>query len=357
VLPDQNAFQFGTPSLATSDSFVQVAHWVALSPLRLLFAGHAAVAVFFVLSGYVLAKSVAGNATGSYLPFLICRVFRRWVRFVVAILIAALMVLLIAPRPLQGYAWISTSWSEPLSWNLVVGHLAMLGVDKYETLDSPMWGLVHEIRISTVFPLLAMAALAVPRLVVVTFASLFTLLSVRALTGTVLGLVHPGLGQDLALSGIQIVRYVFFFVLGILLVQRATPIQAALNRYRRMRWVLWLAAFALLWMPYTKWYMELAYAIDAFVLLALCLNSTLARSLLQHPSLSWLGRIPYSLYLVHMLVLLAAIHLLAVLVPTALFLPVAVVNSLLVATFADRYLELPANELGKRIARRWVASA
>jgi len=248
VLPDQNVFPFGTPPAAILGSALQVAYWVALSPLRLLFAGHAAVAVFFVLSGFVLAKSMAGNATKGYLPFLVRRVFRIWVPFAVVILLAASAVLLVAPRPVDGYAWLNASWSEPPTWNLVAGHLAMLGVDKFMTLDNPMWSLVHEMRISIVFPVLAAAALAAPRLALATSAALFTLLSVRTFTDALLGPVHPGLGRDLAFSGMQTVRYVFLFMLGILLAQQGALVHAALDRLRRMRWLAWLAAFALLWL-------------------------------------------------------------------------------------------------------------
>jgi peptidoglycan/LPS O-acetylase OafA/YrhL len=342
--------------MAVSPAAHEFALWVSLSPLRLLFAGHAAVGVFFVLSGFVLAMSLRGSSQGGYLPFVIRRFFRIWVPFAAAILFAALLVYLIVPQPIPGHAWINDSWSQPLTWKLVAGHLLMLGPAEYVTLDNPMWSLVHELRISLAFPLLAGAATLAPRLTLAGTAAAFALLSVTRLTDPLIGAIDGGLGRDLLFSAMQSVRYLFFFTLGVLLAQQWSGIHGVLERFSRLRPILWLIAFALLWVPYTKGYIELCYAAGAFLLLALCIHSPASRKLLRHPVLSWLGRISYSLYLVHLLVLLALLHWFSGRAPMAAILPAAVMLSLLLAWVANRYVEIPSNTLGKRIALKVSAS-
>jgi len=52
-------------------------------------------------------------------------------------------------------AWFNRGWSDELTWRLILNHIIMIG-PQFDTnaLDSPMWSLIHEMRISIIFPLL-----------------------------------------------------------------------------------------------------------------------------------------------------------------------------------------------------------
>jgi peptidoglycan/LPS O-acetylase OafA/YrhL len=63
-----------------------------------------------------------------------------------------------------------------------------------------------------------------------------------------------------------------------------------------------------------------------------------------------LGRISYSLYLVHLIVLIGMIYLLAATLPLAVILIFAIFASLGVAHIIYRYVEAPSRSLGYRIA-------
>jgi peptidoglycan/LPS O-acetylase OafA/YrhL len=65
----------------------------------------------------------------------------------------------------------------------------------------------------------------------------------------------------------------------------------------------------------------------------------------------WLRRVSYSLYLVHLIVLMAAVHLLFGLIPLSLILLGAILISLICAHIAYHLIERPAMELGHRLAR------
>jgi len=340
MLPAQETLPF-------ADAAHPIARAIALSPLRLLFAGHAAVGIFFVLSGYVLAQSLA-RVPMTYAQYVARRICRIWLPFGVAIVFAAGLVLLIAPQPLPGHAWLNLSWNVPVTFQLVVWHLAMAGTTRFQSLDNPMWSLVHEMRLSLVFPLLVLAFTWRPRATLaVTLVALISL-SVRHLTNA-LGASPDGNDlSGLCFSLCQTARYSAFFVLGIWLSQRPD----VLLRKQVPKPLLWCLSFALLWIPFTASIIDMAYAIGAFLLIGLCLQSATAHAVLTYRIPIYLGTISYSLYLLHMPIILAFEHVLYGRVNEWLLLTMAVVTALAIATVSYRYVEVPAIRLGKFLAAR-----
>ena len=342
LLPDENTFPFG-PHAPTS----HLAAYLALSPLRLVFNGHAAVGLFFVLSGYVLMQSLTGTKVPTYGQFVVRRICRIWLPFVAAILFAGLLRALIDPAPLTGRAWINTSWNTPLTLKLILGHLAMIGISPYDNLDNPMWSLAHEMRISLVFPLLAAITIWRPRAVFGCALVGLVTLSARHIVLR-LGATDDGDAlPQLIYSLIQTCRYGSFFVLGILLARREVSFpQATL-------W--WCAAFALLWLPYVAAIIDVAYAFGSFLLIALCIQSSSARAILSHALPRWLGQISYSLYLLHLPILLAFEHTLHGRLADPVILLLAIPTSCAVAHVSYRFIELPSIKLGKSISARMAA--
>src|SRR5580658_3232655 len=180
VLPDQNTFPLQGFSGFGHDRFEDIAFWISVTPLRLLFSGHAAVGVFFVLSGFALMKSLGGPRRQRYLPFVVRRIFRIYPPFALVILVAALACWLIRPEAIPGRDWINEFWRMPVTLGLVLGHLGMIATAGYfNNLNSSMWTLVHEMRISLVFPLLAACAVRDPRRTLAVALVAFALLSIN----------------------------------------------------------------------------------------------------------------------------------------------------------------------------------
>ncbi len=355
-LPDQNTFPFRPDAMALSEGIRTLATWVSLSPLRLLFAGHAAVGVFFVLSGFVLTRSLTPSLQSGYAGYALRRLFRIWVPFAVVIVGAALLVLAIAPRPIPAHPWINSSWNLPVTPTLLFEHLSMFGTPAAVSLDSPIWSLVHEMRISLVFPLLLAGIVWRPRAFVAGAVVLFALLSINHLTGLWAGYTGPDQLRGLLASVLQTLRYSLFFIFGILLSQHAAPVRALLGPRPAARALLWVVALGMLWLPYTAGYIEFAFATGAVLLLALCMSSPAVRTVLRQPALVWMGRRSYSLYLVHLLVLLGLMQLLYGRWPIYAILPLVVALSLILAEVTHRWVEVPANAIGKSLALRLARS-
>jgi peptidoglycan/LPS O-acetylase OafA/YrhL len=86
--------------------------------------------------------------------------------------------------------------------------------------------------------------------------------------------------------------------------------------------------------------------------LVLAMSAGAFSAALRTSVLQFLGRISYSLYLVHAIVLLAALSLLYNHIPVWVILPMVWTASLALATLSERYIERPSITLGRMLTRR-----
>jgi peptidoglycan/LPS O-acetylase OafA/YrhL len=328
--------------------------WLYLTPLRLAVSGPAAVLLFFVLSGFVLTKSVTSDRAPSYGAFAISRFVRIWHPFAVAITASVLLSSFLAARPAPGTsAWFTLgTWHEPLTLGSVGRHLAMTGTAT--DLDNPMWSLVHELRISFLFPLLVLLTLRARDL---------TLAATLLMSFACIAIVGGGGLPGLTLSCLQTGTYVYFFVIGIMLATRTDEIRARLASWSKPTIAgLWVVALAALTLApadtshvttFRDGALLLVSGAGAGLVIALCVIGGAAERVLLARIPRFLGRISYSLYLTHLIVIAAVIHTFAGAVQLAVALAVALPLSLIVADICQRLVEAPGQQLGKRLAA-WV---
>ena len=326
--------------------------WLYATPLRLLVNGPAAVLLFFVLSGFVLTLSLSSERRPSYAAFAVSRFARIWLPFAVAIIASAALNFCFAARPVPGTSiWFrGGTWHEPLTFANIARHLAMTGTAG--DLDNPMWSLIHELRISLIFPLIVLVTLRF-RVVALIASALLSLASIW-----VVG--NFGLPAYLD-SWVQTGTYIYFFVVGVLLATHAGRARAALDNAPREAiaglWVLALLGLTIA-PPDTSRVTSLSNGVllivsglAAGLIIALSIMSGRTERALTARLPLFLGRISYSLYLTHVIVIATVVHGIAGTWP----LPIAVAFSLplavLIADLCQRYVEAPSQRLGK-----WVAS-
>ena len=339
--------------------------WWSYTPLGLAWAGRAAVIFFFVLSGYVLYVmwERGGLSYGAYLKK---RVVRLYLPYAGAVILGILGAAFLYTGPLPGLGpWINKFWSWSPNASSLWEHAGFVDAFNSDRYDFTIWTLVQEMRVSLIFPLIILwvrrsawtvawlpfAALAV--------ATIFVRGAASAAGGTWAAAV---MGGGLTAYS-DTVYYLAPFALGALL---ACHRDAVKRRYLSLssgrRLILGVLAFALYFygsrtlamlgdhrMLVHDWPTMMGAALGLVVIA----YEPPVKALLDHRVFQYLGRISYSLYLFHPLVLLAALHLFYGQIALAPLLAGTFVVTLLTADMAYRWLERPA----ARMARAWGEGA
>jgi peptidoglycan/LPS O-acetylase OafA/YrhL len=321
--------------------------WLRFTPLHLLVSGVPAVMVFFVLSGFVLTLPFIDRHPPGFPSYLIKRVCRIYLPFIAAILFSVILFCIVDPHsiPALSNEFNNESWSHPLTLHGIFGHLMMTGMKDEEMLDIPMWSLVHELRLSLIFPFLIALVRIEAGWAVVSAIALHVL--------STFALFHVGedsLPGTLFATG----QFVVCFVVGIALALHVPIWSRTLRNLPSFgRLFLWIASFSALLCPATAFGMgRSAWIAGAAGLITLCLSSPTAERLLSKQIPQWLGQVSYSLYLFHMPVLLTAVHALRDTVPQWAILSGVIAVSLCVAQLMFLYVERPSMRLSRRLAGR-----
>ncbi|QDY44763.1 acyltransferase [Planococcus glaciei] len=130
---------------------------LAFTPLHLLWSGHEAVVLFFILSGFVLSLPYLNNRKLVYTNYIVQRVFRIYIPYIVIILFSIILQsFLYTPGGIAGLSkWFNWMWMLPLSPGLFSHFLFMSG-ELTHNYNTASWSLVHEMRISLVFPFIVL---------------------------------------------------------------------------------------------------------------------------------------------------------------------------------------------------------
>ena len=123
------------------------------TPLSILWSGHAAVVLFFVLSGFVLQLMLEGGRL-TYGAYAAKRILRLYLPYIVAVGLGIAGQQWLYGGDLAGLGdWINKFWTDDPGPRAMLGHLTVIGAFDSSTYDFTIWTLVHEMRISLLFPL------------------------------------------------------------------------------------------------------------------------------------------------------------------------------------------------------------
>ena len=318
---------------------------IRLSPARFLLNGRSSVIFFFVLSGFVLAYGLwRGDRTTAFGTFALRRLARIYLPYAAAAVVALFAMVALAPRELPGAAvTFNEMWSSPLTWNAALSHLILLGSQEANAINTPSWSLVYELRLSLFIPLLCLCALKSARwLALVTIATYAICFVVMARAGS--GMV-PYAGFDLTSNVVLSLHFMADFVIGVLLA-RAT--------LARSTWLFCMSDILKVWLTVAAALLLLIFrdetaAIGSALVLILALNSSSFQQILRQPILLWVGRVSFSLYLTHMIVLQLVVRVLQGLVPLHMSIAVALLTMVPVTILFHKGIEAPAARWSKQI--------
>jgi peptidoglycan/LPS O-acetylase OafA/YrhL len=339
------------------------------TPLHLLWAGHEAVLLFFVLSGFVLSLPfIRGNAP-NYKNYAIKRFCRIYIPYIIIMLIY--MVVITALGDYEPIASLSKQfngrWAKPITLSDVNSTVFMLGLN-IGNINGVVWSLIHELRISLIFPIIIWMVIKLDSKLALGLG----------LTGcTLLRLVLFYIGKKISNPELSFTvlyfsstaYYIAFFYFGAVLAKEVNKAKSFVQRLKPFeKFTLLIASFTIIsfdWIfPHFDKLIakkgivynlvfdavgEWIIALGIVMLFAIVLGSPLANNILTTRPLVWLGKVSYSVYLVHVMVIMLSARYLSQLIPMKAALLLCPILTLPLAALAYRYIEAPAMRLGKRL--------
>lgn len=321
------------------------------TPLRVIWAGHQAVILFFVLSGFALAHMWSEARPHRYLSFAVARVVRLYPPFVASLVVAIIgYALLERTGHVWQKGWLNTA-HPVVDRQMIIDHLKMIGSYDTSPINPPMWSIVHEMRISLAFPVIALAVYYLRFKAVILAVLLSVCIGLAALAGS------PGWWPWPVQDGLLTTHYATFFVVGAWFYsKRADLVARAESLTPNARIVWWIVALAIFAYPFDNpWSMgarifgDLGSAVGAFLLMALSFtikDGAIFR--LGH----WLGKISFSLYLNHYVVMSAAMILLHDRFGSPAVWICTVAGAVSLAVVMNKVVEQPSQSLARFIRKR-----
>lgn len=349
------------------------------TPLAFLMAGGAAVRFFFVLSGFVLLLPFLRRKENPYSPYLVKRVCRLYLPYLAAVLLGLLGDYFLGQhRPKAFIVSPHDMWTHPITANMIIQHVLLYG-NQIGQFDQVLWSLVQEMRISIIYPLIAILVLKLRT------RHLLLIVAAIEVSLTALLIAAPQTNTDLQ-SFFSTAHFTTIFIFGAWLAKNHHQLGQRLMRLSRTTRIS-IAVFAFLayslgikflWgnqirvrflSPFELRYSHLWIAQPAFVnfivlaagdwiaafsagvAILYALHQRQVRSALHVYPILITGRASYTLYLVHSLVLFALLFGLAGTPYFWAVIPGFILGTILFTWIFYRWVEVPTMNLGRRIAK------
>lgn len=326
-------------SLLTIPFFNDEHHGVNATPLHLLWAGREAVYIFFVLSGLVLVGPALerGINARSYYPSRLLRLYMP----VLGAVALGWIVTTAVPRNFEPgqSGWMRLHQFEVTPWTYARDILLLAGTSN---LNTPLWSLQWEVIFSLLLPVYVIVARR--------FQKHWLLLTVASIaTSTV------GAGLHL-----ESVKYLSMFLIGGMIATQLPLLRTKIRQASAWASIIVLIT-ALLSISSVYWVGGVLVngagtltlplvLVGAAGVVILCSAWQPLQSLLSRRGFQWAGRVSFSLYLTHELIVVSTAQIL----PSTLtwLTPfVAIPLSLAFAVLFFRFVEAPAHQLSKRVAK------
>lgn len=342
--------------------FAQPNNFLDATPLYFLWSSHEAVIFFFVLSGFVLSfPFLKGKQVFS--EFLIKRIIRIYAPYIVAILFTFIMYIIFANK--YGFngldPWVQNKWVGDLTINDVLNHILLIGNYETTTYNPVIWSLIHEVRISIIFPLIIFAVVKLPQKYVLLIGVILSLLGLSN------KIFHFQVAIGSHTSIFDSLHYMFMFLIGAILAKnREFLINKYRNLYFKRKVILLLIGFTfylysrvLYAVPHILNYdlltgfmygiSEWGISVGSAILIIIVLGSQRVALFLQRKSLVLNGKLSYSTYLYHTTILFTMFSIFNSKINNWLILVVSLILTYFLSYISWKYIETTSIILGKKI--------
>ncbi|HFJ9465744.1 TPA: acyltransferase family protein [Bacillus cereus] len=324
------------------------------TPLRLIWAGHESVILFFILSGFVLSLPYYASKEIEYKTYILKRSLRIYIPFFVATAIAVIANLTLSKNGILMYSnWFNKIWTSETTFLDILNHILFLGYYSADQYNTVIWSLVHEMRISIIFPLLMLAILRFNWKSNIGISLTFSLVAFILLV-----MINPIYNTNIILT----LHYTSMFMIGSLL---AKHIESIVDIYKKLPNSIKMISFIFAIISYTYSGIftnigfihdflidEYAVVVGSSLFIIISLSSGIFSKFLNLKPILFLGKISYSLYLYHTIVLFSLIYTFNDVVPIYIILLSTIVISVIVASIAYYLIEKPSMKLGRKLTNK-----
>jgi peptidoglycan/LPS O-acetylase OafA/YrhL len=314
------------------------------TPLRLIWAGQERAILFFVLSGFVLCLPWLSGKPQSYGRFLLGRFCRIYPPYLAVMALAALASVFIGGHVLPNASvyFNELGWARHPEAGTLPSILLVLTNHHSDYINEAVWSLTWEVRVAILFPLLMLPILRWRNMGA---AQVYAFLFVVGQTGRHLLSAHPGSGEVLG-NGC---RYTGCFVLGTAIAMNRVKICEWFGRHHSaFGWLCLTLGLWICWAPWPHFHNDIV-GIGAALLIVAIIGTGSLRKWLAKDYWLWLGRRSYSLYLIHVPVVMVTVILYGGKVPLLACLSVIPV-SIALAQIVHLHVERPSVVLAQKAA-------
>jgi peptidoglycan/LPS O-acetylase OafA/YrhL len=330
---------------------------VTYSPLHILWAGPEAVIFFFVMSGFVLSIPYYKGKGGSYASFFIKRIFRIYAPYLIAILIGLGLnaVYINHGRMPALSSWVNGVFTQSVGIREIIDYIFFLKGD-FPKIVTSLWSLPVEIKISLILPfiLLPIKKLRTNLTLILPFLNM--------------AFYHFGkrLGFQDAWNDFSLFYYFSFFLFGMVLSKYQHHILPIFNKLSKKSLyslliiclVMYTYRWNIIWLPTSLFHLfkkmpsEYIVTIAAMLLIVLSMTENINK-ILSHGYLIELGKISFSLYLIHPITIsVLAIHL-GNIIPSYMLVILSIVGSVIFAFPFHYWVEWPLQKIGRAIGDKF----
>jgi peptidoglycan/LPS O-acetylase OafA/YrhL len=289
---------------------------------------------------------------------LLKRICRIYLPYLGALVFAILCDLHFSTSDLSNNYWINWTWSAPVTTRLVLQHILFLGNYDWSQFNTAFWSLVYEMRISLVFPFLLLAVLRLRTVWVLLAAAILSVTSFPLAT-LFSDILHLS-SRNAAINTTLTLHYAAFFLIGSLLAKHLDWIDRRYARLSSLQAVMiGLVSLALYGFANASTIVQRfsipadlydwAAAAGAAMFIIFAINSSPLRRFLTGRTIHHLGKISYSLYLIHGTILFVLLHTLTGHVSMSRLFLIYLFATLLVTEIFYRLIEQPTILLGRRL--------
>lgn len=334
---------------------------IIFTPLSIIWAGHEAVILFFILSGFVLSLPYYSGKEQPYFTFIIRRIFRIYLPYLLVIALAIVVRSLITNQNnLDLNNWIYTLWDEKVSWNSIFNHIIFLGNYNSRVFDPVVWSLIEEMRISIIFPVIMFVVLRFNwkiNIAVCMFCSFVSNFLYYVKWHFSFSFLPSILGV------LSTIEWIPMFIIGALIAKNLKFLIARFKSLSSWGKVV-ILNMGILSYTYSHWVnlkgsivhqqmiQDGAITLGAIIFVISSVSSKTVARFLSYKPIKHCGKISYSLYLVHMIILLSLVHLCYGIIPLWLIWMITFISTLIVSTISYHFVEVPLIALGRKLTSR-----